>query len=586
MIDYILCFIVLPFGIAILYNGFKFHKDWMLVGASATFFINAISNLGYYAWFGRLLSSKTFFSLSFYVGYCVFSIVLLWIGFYIVTKLKAKPHYYYQKLTWSSGTIAIVACLYFGWLLQNSGRLSFDQFLYNLRTPVNMGTDSFMQEMLPLAILTLVLLISFWIMLRKQTLFQPIKRKQMLDSPFMYRSIPIGLLIFCLCLPIYSFHLEDAYAYFFEKNEFVKDNYVSPNDVTITFPEKKQNLVFIFVESLESSFFSSELGGIDEHNLLANLTTFMDEGDNFSASDKFGGAISMPGTHWTIAGMATTLGGINYNLPLDVKDEDQQARVLPGLITLGDILKSEGYYQEFMIGAISNNYNLGPFFRQHGDANIQDLGTRKADHSLPDDYLEWWGFEDKKLYAYAQETLADLATSQEPFALFLSSNDTHGPNGYTDASCPRDYTQPYRNAVACSDQLLSDFLTWLKQQSYYEDTTVVIVGDHISHEVEYFKEFDKDVQRNIFNLILNSKTPEEHYQSKQRQFFAADLFPTIVSSLGATIEGNQLGLGVNLYADETTLIERYGADYVTTQLTSNSQFYNETFVYQDNSYSK
>ena len=45
------------------------------------------------------------------------------------------------------------------------------------------------------------------------------------------------------------------------------------------------------------------------------------------------------------------------------------------------------------------------------------------------------------------------------------------------------------------------------------------------------------------------------------------------------IEGNKLGLGVNLFSDEETLIEKYGLDYVNEQLFMKSSFFNEKLLY-------
>lgn len=53
--------------------------------------------------------------------------------------------------------------------------------------------------------------------------------------------------------------------------------YVDPNTVELTFPEKKRNLVYIFLESFEQTFASREYGGFQEENLLPNLTTLQRE---------------------------------------------------------------------------------------------------------------------------------------------------------------------------------------------------------------------------------------------------------------------------------------------------------------------
>ena len=52
-----------------------------------------------------------------------------------------------------------------------------------------------------------------------------------------------------------------------------------------------------------------------------------------------------------------------------------------------------------------------------------------------------------------------------------------------------------------------------------------------------------------------------------------DLYPTTLAALGATIEGNKLALGTNLFSEEQTLIEKYGFKYVDNELKKVSKFY-------------
>lgn len=47
------------------------------------------------------------------------------------------------------------------------------------------------------------------------------------------------------------------------------------------------------------------------------------------------------------------------------------------------------------------------------------------------------------------------------------------------------------------------------------------------------------------------------------------------------IEGERLGLGVNLFSDEQTLAERYGYDYMFDELSKMSTFYNKELLYPE-----
>lgn len=49
-------------------------------------------------------------------------------------------------------------------------------------------------------------------------------------------------------------------------------NYADPRSIKSTFPEKKRNLIHIYLESMESSFLSKELVGYIDENFMPKLT--------------------------------------------------------------------------------------------------------------------------------------------------------------------------------------------------------------------------------------------------------------------------------------------------------------------------
>ena len=57
-----------------------------------------------------------------------------------------------------------------------------------------------------------------------------------------------------------------------------------------------------------------------------------------------------------------------------------------------------------------------------------------------------------------------------------------------------------------------------------------------------------------------------------REYDTFDMFPTTLAALNVEIPGNRLGLGVNLYSDEKTLIEELGLENAEMQLMRPSAF--------------
>ena len=93
---------------------------------------------------------------------------------------------------------------------------------------------------------------------------------------------------------------------------------------------------------------------------------------------------------------------------------------------------------------------------------------------------------------------------------------------------------------------------------------------------EDFYEEDVDDKRYIYNAFINSSVTTNN--SKNRTFTAFDLYPTTLAAMGATIDGNKLGLGVNLFSDEKTLIEMFGKEELNKQLVGKSEYYNQELL--------
>lgn len=583
MLSYIVLLFLFPFLISAFFFWWKKESHPISGIACCIYFSDLMMDVVCY-----LLKEKSILNIidpqpSFFLKYFLGTFFCVGIVFFAQHWIKEKGGLpIYRKTTLLFGSLFSGISVYILWLLSESGRQSFELVYYNLTNPVNTEVANFETTMFGLGFFILLLIVCLIIILKEPIHWRKAYFKQRHRYSFASRILAffLPLLLFCssLYLPVYALHLEDAYSYFYAESEYIETHYVDPNTVTLTWPQKKQNLVYIFLESFEASSFSKELGGLQDKNLLPNLTNFMEMGTYFSNHERYyGGAYTMPQASVTIAGMVAALGGVNYKIPIEL-EKDDDAAVVPNLTTLNDLLYEQGYEEHFMIGSYTDAYHIGPFYRAHGNATTIGWPDKIESGELPEDYKVWWGFEDKKLYEYAKEDITKLSASNTLYLYVLSSNDTHRTDGYTDPTCPFDYTYPMENAIACADQLLGDFLTWFQQQPFYEDTTIVIVGDHLAHEEAYTKTLEPQSERRIFNLILNAKSTINEGSHQNREFWAADMFPTVLSAIGVQIEGNRLGLGTNLFSDVPTLIEETSIDYVTELLSQNSRYYTEHFL--------
>lgn len=216
------------------------------------------------------------------------------------------------------------------------------------------------------------------------------------------------------------------------------------------------------------------------------------------------------------------------------------------------------------------------YFDSHGECEIWDYNTAKQYDKIDEDYYVWWGFEDEKLFEYAKEKMTDLASSEEPFNLTLLTADTHFEDGYVCDLCGDEFgDDQYANVMACSSRQVAELIQWIQEQPFYENTTIILSGDHLTMDKDFCIDCDS-YERRVYNAFIN--VPEEldssFEKTHNREFTTLDMFPTTLAALGATIEGDRLALGTNLFSDEDTLTEKYGINEFNTELMKKSLFYN------------
>lgn len=360
----------------------------------------------------------------------------------------------------------------------------------------------------------------------------------------------------------------------FKQTNIYEEHYVDAKQVKLEFPKNKRNLIYIYVESLETTYTSKENGGNYTYDLIAPLSKYGYEQINFSHNQVLGGAQVVSGTGWTTGGIVAQSAGIPLLVPINQKRYSRDSNFFSGIYALGDILKDEGYNQEYLIGSDAIFGGREYYFKKHGDYKIFDLKSAYRDHKIPSDYKEFWGYEDEKLFAFAKEEILTLANDNKPFNFTMLSVDTHHPNGYWCPKCEMKYKERLSNIIACNCKQIGEFVEWIKKQSFYENTTIVISGDHLSMAAKYINStYDNNYKRTVYNTFINSKIKTKH--DKNRQFTSFDMFPTTLASLGVKIENEKLGLGVNLFSNEKTLLETYGFSYLDKELRKQSKLYKQ-----------
>lgn len=417
------------------------------------------------------------------------------------------------------------------------------------------------------------------------------KAKQLTANKQRKAHIAISCVAVILCvLSCYSFESYTGISHYvysrMHENTLIADYYVPTKEVKLKFPEKKHNLIYIWSESMEASYQDPANGGCMKENLIPELTKLANENYSFSLNDKAGGFIPVQTATYTLGSMVAQMSGLPWITPFREPNDTPPGAFLPGAWNLGDILEKVGYKNVFLSGASAKFGRQENWFLQHGNYEVIDLNTLRETGKVPKDYLKFWGVEDQKLFGFAKEKLTELAKSDQPFNLQLELMDTHGPEGwptpgYTSDKYPDD---KYAEVLVGASKMINEFIDWVKEQPFYKDTTIIIVGDHFTMAPDYHKRYLPNEKPSVYNCIINpllADMDKSKLKLKNRTAVTMDMFPTTLAALGVEIDGNKLALGTNLFSQEDTLAEQIGLDKLNDAFRQNSNFYNKYFLHPD-----
>ena len=465
------------------------------------------------------------------------------------------------------------------WALETWGLLSIDEIIFHLKVPLE-GTNSDVvmdgvRACLPMAVIVLFVCIFLIIGIKS-------KRIHCMIALLLIAVISCGSAVKSAYRVYDELDVKEYLASQKKESHFIEQNYVDPRTTQITFPEQKRNLIYIFLESMESTYASKEDGGGMDFNCIPELTQMAEENTNFSNTDKLGGGYPAYGGTWTMAGIFSQTSGIPIKNSEQTDDVNatlaEQSSFSSQARNLEDILADEGYNQCFMIGSDATFGGRRAYFESHGKGKTEicDYYTAKEKGQIPEDYYVWWGYEDQKLFANAQEKLTELGSKDEPFNFTMLTVDTHFEDGYVCDLCQDEFgDNQYANVMACSSRQIDAFIKWIQEQPFYENTTIVLSGDHLTMDSDFCNDVSEDYERSVYNVFIN--LPEDldtsFEKTHNREFVTLDMFPTTLAAMGVKIEGDKLGLGVNLFSDEQTLTEQYGRDGLDKELMKKSKFY-------------
>lgn len=295
---------------------------------------------------------------------------------------------------------------------------------------------------------------------------------------------------------------------------------------------KKPNLVYIYGESLERTYFDEQIFP----GLTTELARHKDASIDFTATRQ------VPGTGYTIAGMVSSQCGIPLFAPFDGNASSALSTFYPKNVCLGDVLKGAGYQNYFYQGAELAFAGKGTFLKSHGFDYLygyNELRSTVADPAYKND----WGWYDDTVLDEVFKKFVALSEAGQPFSLFTLTVDTHHPDGFISRGCSKKeyfYNKKENrslSAVSCSQQLIAAFIDKIKASGYYDNTIIVVSSDHLAMNNTAYDILNKKNRKNLF-FVMDGRNPQAELNNLKRS--SIDNGATVLDLMGGD---NFIGLG-------------------------------------------
>ncbi len=415
-----------------------------------------------------------------------------------------------------------------------------DAVFYHLKTGLGGGDKS--QYAVPVFGAIACLAVLVWVVLKAQSKISGAPTRS-----YIWNLTTLALAVAAIALHPVTLSSAAYTLRFHSAEQFQTGFYSPPTDLSLAAGTKPKNLILIYLESVERTYFDEERFP----DLVPNLKALEAQSTSFTDMSQ------TIGTGFTIGGMVASQCGV----PLILSGGGNSMRVnqfLSGADCMGDILSEANYQTAYLGGASIEFAGKGAFYKTHGFESVEGLHELSDEMEDPD-YLAEWGLQDDTLFDLARRKTSDLAKQKAPFALTLLTLDTHHPNGHaeTNKKCKDDPyldgANPMLNSVKCVDHLAGQFIQEIMDSPEGQNTLIVVMSDHLALGNTATQKLNSGPRRNLFFMIDSSQTTATKIA---RAATTLDVAPTLLSALGFNLP--RLGFGVDLQSEELTLPEELG----------------------------
>ncbi|MGX7197638.1 LTA synthase family protein [Enterococcus olivae] len=342
-----------------------------------------------------------------------------------------------------------------------------------------------------------------------------------------------------------------------EVEDYVHGHYAAPNEDMFGIAEGK-NVIYIHLESVQQFLIDYKLkdeNGV-EHEVMPFINSLFHDQSTYSF-DNFFHQVKAGKTSDAETLLETSLFGLNQGAFFTQFGGKNTFEAAP------DILKqTKGYTSAVFHGNAGNFWNRNEIYKRFG----YDYFFDSSYYDVNEENSFQYGLHDKPFFEQSVQYLEHL---QQPFYSKFIAVSNHYPYaeftnddaGFPMANTPDDTINGYFATANYLDKSVEEFFHYLKESGLYENSVIVLYGDHYG--------VSNGRNRNLAELVGKSSATWNDFDNAQMQrvpFMVhlpgqdgggvshtygsqIDVLPTVLHLLGVDTQ-NFIQLGQDLFSDD------------------------------------
>lgn len=332
--------------------------------------------------------------------------------------------------------------------------------------------------------------------------------------------------------------------------EYLKDNYeVKYGKTMYQFDGvlEGKNVIILQLESVQEFVINKEING---KQITPNLNQFLSENIEFTNMHMQSYSTTADSEHSTITSIYPMENGMSFSKYYTNTYDD-----------IFKLFNEKNYHTSYMHGNYPYFWNRGNVY---GRLNLNELVLKEQFEDLSENING--DLSDELLYRQAVQKLENY---EKPFFSYIVAASSHTPfvlEGLQDRSKVNidvgkykdTYFGYYLEAVNYADYAFGVFLDELKKEGVYEDTAILVFGDHnglnmYNEElVDFLKQIDQnmtdvDLKLNYTRVVCGLKIPGISNITIEKPINKLDIKPTLAYM--CNLEDN-FSLGTNMFASK------------------------------------